>query len=90
MSYLASCLLICHRSITLASLPSSLVVFGKLRLVLKSKHQAEVLPEPKNRPRPIYAQTITNGSAPVTKNQTSASGHVTGKQSRHVMTYLDS
>jgi len=58
---------------------SSLVVFGELRLVLKSKHQAEVLPEPENRPRPIYVQTITNGSAPV-KNQTNA-GHVTGKQS---------
>lgn len=63
----------------LSSLLSSLVVFGELRLVLKSKHQAEVLPEPENRPRPIYVQTITNGSAPV-KNQTNA-GHVTGKQS---------
>lgn len=55
------------------------------RLVLKSKHQAEVLPEPENRPRPIYVQTITNGSAPV-KNQTNA-GH--GGIVQRVHSFLD-
>lgn len=57
------------------------------RLVLKSKHQAEVLPEPKNRPTPIYVQTITNGSVHVKKNQTNPTGHVGILQ--HVHSFLD-
>lgn len=55
------------------------------RLVLKSTHQAEVLPEPKNRPRPIFLQTITNGSAPV--SQTNATGH--GGIVQRVHSFLD-
>lgn len=60
------------------------------RLVLKSKHQAEVLLEPlrsENRPRPTYVQTITNGSALFKNNQTNATGH--GGIVQRVHSFLD-